>query len=76
MGRLMSAFDKMDSDLGLAAAGDYLGGVFTAPSTYAGLFSFGAGKAGAVAANQGIKFGIRQALAPSLKRSSIANSTH
>ena len=71
MGRLMSAFDKMDSDLGLAAAGDYLGGVFTAPSTYAGLFSFGAGKAGALAANQTIKFGIRQALAPSLKRAGL-----
>ena len=62
MGRLMNTFDRMDSDLGWDAAGDYLGGVFTAPSTYAGIFSFGAGKAGAIAANQGIKFGIRQAL--------------
>ena len=62
MGRLMNTFDRMDSDLGWDAAGDYLGGVFTAPSTYAGIFSFGAGKAGALAANQGIKFGIRQAL--------------
>ena len=33
-----------------------------APSTYAGLFSFGAGKAGAVAANQGVKLGIRELL--------------
>ena len=62
MGRLMNTFDRMDSDLGWTAAGDYLGGVFTGPSTYAGIFSFGAGKAGALAANQGIKFGIRQAL--------------
>ena len=62
MGRLMHTFDNMDSDFGWKAAGDYLEGVFTAPSTYAGIFSFGAGKAGAIAANQGIKFGIRQAL--------------
>ena len=62
MGRLMNTFDRMDMDLGWKAAGDYLGGVFTAPSTYAGIFTFGAGKAGALAANQGVKFGIRQAL--------------
>lgn len=62
MGRLMNTFDRMDSDLGWEAAKDYLGGVFTAPSTYAGIFTFGAGKAGALAAQQGVKFGIRQAL--------------
>ena len=61
-GRLMDTYDRMDSDLGWSAAGDYLAGVFTAPSTYAGIFSFGAGKAGALAAQQGVKFGIRQAL--------------
>lgn len=59
-GRLMETFDKMDSDLGWDAAQDYLGGVFTAPSTYAGMFSFGAAKAGSVAAQQGIKLGIRE----------------
>ena len=68
-GRLMDTFDKMDSDLGLEAAGDYLGGVFTAPSTYAGIFSLGAGKAGALAANQGVKFGIRQAIKQGAMRS-------
>lgn len=62
LGRLMDTYDRMDSDLGLKAAGDYLEGVFTAPSTYAGIFSLGAGKAGAVAANQGIKLGIRHAV--------------
>tara|TARA_B100000900_G_scaffold357968_1_gene328641 strand:- start:12493 stop:15804 length:3312 start_codon:yes stop_codon:yes gene_type:complete len=61
-GRLMDTYDRMDSDLGLNAALDYAEGVFTAPSTYAGIFSFGAAKAGAVAANQGIKVGIRQAI--------------
>ena len=42
MGRLMDTFDHMDGELGWKAAGDYLGGVFTAPCTYAGIFSFGA----------------------------------
>jgi len=61
-GRLMDTYDKMDSDLGLKAAGDYLEGIFTAPSTYAGAFSFGTAKVGALAAQQGIKLGVRQAL--------------
>ena len=74
-GRLMDTYDKMDSDLGLEAAGDYLGGVFTAPSTYAGIFSFGAGKAGALAAQQGIKFGIRQALKTGAIRGGAVGAT-
>jgi hypothetical protein len=74
-GRLMDTYDKMDSDLGLEAAGDYLGGVFTAPSTYAGIFSFGAGKAGALAAQQGIKFGIRQALKTGALRGGATGAT-
>ena len=62
MAKLMNTFDTMDGELGWTAAGDYLEGVFTAPSTYAGIFSFGAAKAGALAAQQGIKFGIREVL--------------
>ena len=65
---LMNTYDNMDSDLGWKAAGDYLEGVFTAPSTYAGIFSFGAGKAGAVVANQGIKLGIREVLKREAKK--------
>ena len=61
-GNLMNAYDNMDSDFGWKAAGDYAEGVFKAPSTYAGIFSFGAAKAGSLAAQQGIKLGIRQAL--------------
>jgi len=61
-GRLMNTYDRMDSDLGLNAAQDYLGGVLTAPSTYAGAFSFGAGKAASQAGLQGVKWGIRQAI--------------
>jgi len=67
MRRLMDTFDKMDGELGWTAVGDYLEGVFTAPSTYAGIFSFGAGKAGAAAANQGVKLGIRKILERSAK---------
>ena len=74
MGRLMNTFDRMDSDLGWEAAKDYLGGVFTAPSTYAGIFTFGAGKAGALAAQQGIKFGIRQALKKGGLRGAIGSA--
>ena len=62
MGRLMDTYDRMDSDLGWAAAGDYAAGVLTAPSTYAGIFSFGSGKAAALAASQGVKLGIREIL--------------
>jgi len=68
MNRLMNTFDQMDGELGWDAVGDYAQGVFTAPSTYAGIFSFGAAKAGAVAANQGVKLGIREIL----KRSAMA----
>ena len=60
MGRLMSTFDRQDSEFTDETITDYLGGVFTAPSTYAGMFSFGAGKAGALAAQQGIKYGIKE----------------
>ncbi len=62
MGRLMDTFDRMDTEFGFNAAQDYLGGVFTAPSTYAGMFSFGTGKAAALAGQQGIKIGLRQIL--------------
>jgi hypothetical protein len=62
MSRLMNTFDSMDGELGWKAAGDYLEGVFTAPSTYAGMFSFGAAKAGSLAAQQGVKLGIREVL--------------
>lgn len=71
MGRLMDTYDKMDGDFGYKAAADYLGGIFTAPSTYAGIFSFGAGKAGTVAAQQGIKMGIRNYLYQGLKTGGV-----
>jgi hypothetical protein len=67
MGRLMDTFDRMDGDFGFKAAGDYFEGVMTAPSTYAGMFSFGAAKAGTIAAQQAVKAGIRSALSKKLK---------
>ena len=72
--RLMDTYDRMDSDFGLNAMGDYLGGVFTAPSTYAGMFSFGATKVGAIVANQGIKLGIKQALKTAGFKSAVASA--
>ena len=60
MGRLMSTFENQDTEFTSETVTDYLGGVLTAPSTYASMFSFGAGKAGALAAQQGIKFGIKE----------------
>jgi len=68
VGRLMDTYDRMDSDFGLDAAQDYLGGVFTAPSTYAGMFSFGAAKAGTLAAQQGVKLGIREIVKQAAKK--------
>lgn len=60
MGNLMNTFDKQDGEFTDETITDYLGGVFSSPSTYAGMFSFGAAKSGALAAQQGIKFGIKQ----------------
>ena len=69
MGRLMSTFENQDTDFTSETVTDYLGGVFTAPSTYASMFSFGAGKAGALAAQQGIKFGIKEIIKNGAKAS-------
>ena len=69
MGRLMSTFENQDTDFTAETVTDYLGGVFTAPSTYASMFSFGAGKAGALAAQQGIKFGIKEIIKNGAKAS-------
>ena len=68
MNNLMDTFDKMDSDLGYEAVGDYMEGIFTSPTTYAGMFSFGAAKAGSLAANQGVKLGIREILKRNAKK--------
>ena len=58
-GQTYGHFDKQDSEINFETMTDYLGGVFTAPTTYGSLFSFGAAKGGAFA-QQGIKFGIKE----------------
>jgi len=75
MGRLMSTFENQDTEFTSETVTDYLGGVFTAPSTYASMFSFGAGKAGALAAQQGIKFGIKEIIKGGAKASGGKMST-
>lgn len=71
LGRLMDTYDSMDSDFGFKAAQDYVGGVLSAPSTIAGLFSGGVTKLGAVAANQGTKLGIKGIINQSLKNKAL-----
>ena len=75
MGRLMSTFENQDTEFTSETVTDYLGGVFTAPSTYVGAFSFGAGKAGALAAQQGIKFGIKEIIKGGAKAAGNKMST-
>ena len=67
MNRLMSTFEKQNGEYNMETVTDYLGGVLTAPSTIASAFSFGATKAGAVAAQQGIKFGIKAVIKNGVK---------
>lgn len=66
LGRLMDTYDSMDSDFGFKAAQDYVGGVLTAPSTVAGLFTGGTTKLGAIAGNQATKLGIREIIKRSM----------
>ena len=74
MGNLMSTFDKQDSEFTSETITDYLGGVFTAPSTYAGMFSFGAAKGGSLAAQQGIKFGIKELIRNGVKKEGMKDA--
>jgi len=74
MARLMDAYDKMDSDFGLNALGDYAAGIFSAPSTYAGIFTGGGAKVGQLAAQQGLKLGIRKALKGNIGQRMLKNA--
>ena len=67
MNRLMTTFEKQNGEYNMETVTDYLGGVLSAPSTIASAFSFGAAKGGAVAAQQGIKFGIKQVIKNGVK---------
>ena len=74
MGNLMNTFDKQDGEFTSETITDYLGGAFTAPSTYAGMFSFGAAKGGALAAQQGIKFGIKKIIENGVKKEGMKDA--
>ena len=70
MHNVTMAYDKMTGESGTWDFFlDYAGSLAKAPSTYLGLISGGAAKAGAIAGQQALKFGLRRVLAASLKGS-------
>lgn len=71
--RLMDTFTKTN-DFGLKALGDYAEGIFTSPSTYGSLFTFGSSKVGAVAANQGIRLALKQILKKGAGRAALVSA--
>jgi hypothetical protein len=60
--RLLDVYDKVDTDFSGRMMADYGMSILTAPSTYAGILTGGAGKAATVAGIQGTKLGIRKLL--------------
>jgi hypothetical protein len=67
-GRLLDVYDRMEGDpLSWKMAGDYLEAGITSPSTWLGLVSGGAGKAGGLAAKEAAKVGIRTIIGETLK---------
>lgn len=62
LGRLMDTFNRMDSDLGWEAVGDYGEAVLKAPSTYLSIATGGAGKVAGVATGAAARGGIRAAM--------------
>ena len=73
-GRLMSAFDNSESaGQGFGdSVGDFAGAVFSAPSTYVGLGSFGVGKLGAKAATKATQLAVRYGLKDHLKKKVVS----
>jgi len=73
-GRLMSAFDNSESaGQGFGdSVGDFAGAVFSAPSTYVGLGSFGLGKLGAKAATKATQLAVRYGLKDHLKKKVVS----
>ena len=70
MHNMTVAYDKITGEAGsLDFFMDYAGGLVRAPSTWLGLLTGGAGKAGAIAGQQAIKFGLRRVLTAALKGS-------
>jgi hypothetical protein len=60
---LIQLYENMEGDsFNFETIKDYAGGIFTSPSTYAGLLTGGAGKLASTGANQLTKLGIRKLL--------------
>ena len=70
-GRLMQTYDNVDSEWGLKATQDYVGGILSSPTTYVGLASFGTGKAAGVAAKTGVQLTLKKVLKDSLAKQAI-----
>ena len=60
--RLLDVYDRVDTDFSGRMMADYGMSILTAPSTYAGILTGGAGKAATIAGIQGTKLGIRKLL--------------
>ena len=69
---LIDTFDKLDGEVSLNSALDYVEGIATAPSTYLGIFTGGLGKGAAVGATQVAKVGVRKILGQAARRSAQA----
>jgi len=72
--RLMQAYDVSDSagvGIGQGAVGDFAGAIFSAPSTYLGLGSFGVGKLAAKGATKATQLGVRYGLKDYLKKNVV-----
>ena len=73
--RVTNVYDRLQgednwlSDKGWRKLGDYTEGLLKSPSTWIGAFTGGGGKAASLAAQQGIKWGIRKTIGQTLKGS-------
>ena len=73
-GRLMQAYDISDSagvGIGQGAVGDFAGAIFSAPSTYLGLGSFGVGKVAAKGATKATQLAVRYGIKDYLKKNTV-----
>lgn len=70
-GRLIDAYDKVNEDISGTMLLDYGEALLTAPSTYLGILTGGAGKAATVAGTQAAKFGVRKILNGAMKAAAV-----
>jgi len=69
--RLIDLFETQKSEGFFNAAGDYIQGIASAPSTYAGIATGGAGKLAALGGVNLAKIGIKKLLGEGIKKSAI-----